>query len=245
MSDDTMRAPGERAQGEVVEVRDGRGRRRRDGVRAQTISVKRWAKRALEADRAEYPDEGQHAERPRTRAECPPPGEPCPWVSCKHHLYLDVNDRTGSIKLNFPDLEVWELPETCALRVADRDGATLEEIAALMNLTRERVRQLEGRALRRVHLAVFGKPAAYPEIVERAPPRPTQPTPDPVPAPVVLPEATDAQPEHRVTHALHLAGWRKVKVRKLAPSRWQSPDGRLVSQAVAYREAAALIGGGP
>ena len=239
MDGDAMRAPGERAQGDVVEVRDGSGR-----VRSKTISIKRLGIRALERGRVEYPDEGQHAERPRTRAECPPPGEPCPWVSCKHHLYLDVNDRTGSIKLNFPDLEVWELPETCALRVADRDGATLEEIAALMNLTRERVRQLEGRALRRVHLAVFGKPAAYPEIVERAPPRPTQPTPDPVPAPEAT-DATDAQPEHRVTHALHLAGWRKVKVRKLAPSRWQSPDGRLVSQAVAYREAAALIGGGP
>lgn len=239
MDGDAMRAPGERAQGEVVEVRDGSGR-----VRSKTISIKRLGIRALERGRVEYPDEGQHEERPRTRAECPPPGEPCPWVSCKHHLYLDVNDRTGSIKLNFPDLEVWELPETCALRVTDRDGATLEEIAALMNLTRERVRQLEGRALRRVHLAVFGKPAAYPEIVERAPPRPTQPTPDPVPAPEAT-DATDAQPEHRVTHALHLAGWRKVKVRKLAPSRWQSPDGRLVSQAVAYREAAALIGGGP
>jgi hypothetical protein len=35
---------------------------------------------------------------------------PVPLRECKHHLYLDVNDRTGSIKLNFPDLEVWEMP---------------------------------------------------------------------------------------------------------------------------------------
>jgi hypothetical protein len=68
-------------------------------------------------------------------------------VSCKHHLYLDVNERTGSIKVNFPDLEVWDLPETCALDIADRGGITLEEVGEIMNLTRERIRQLETRGL--------------------------------------------------------------------------------------------------
>jgi len=63
-------------------------------------------------------------------------------------LYLDVNERTGSIKLNFPDLEVWELPETCALDIADRGGITLEEVGEIMNLTRERIRQLETAASR-------------------------------------------------------------------------------------------------
>lgn len=117
------------------------------GRRTKTVSVKRLSKRDLLAGRDAYPDEGQHDARPRTRAECPPPGEACPWVSCKHHLYLDVNDRTGSIKLNYPDLEVWELPVSCALEVADRGGVTLEEVGEMMNLTRERVRQLETRAL--------------------------------------------------------------------------------------------------
>ena len=42
------------------------------------------------------------------------------FVSCKHHLYLDVNPATGSIKLNFPDKEIWELEHTCALDVAER-----------------------------------------------------------------------------------------------------------------------------
>jgi hypothetical protein len=72
---------------------------------------------------------------------------PCPFVSCKHHLYLDVSARTGAIKLNFPDLEVWEMTESCALDVADRAGATLEEVGAIMNLTRERIRQVEVKAL--------------------------------------------------------------------------------------------------
>ncbi|MDB5218595.1 MAG: DNA-binding protein AsgB, partial [Myxococcaceae bacterium] len=71
----------------------------------------------------------------------------CPFVSCKHHLYLDVSARTGAIKLNFPDLEVWEMTETCALDVADRGGTTLEEVGAIMNLTRERIRQVEVKGL--------------------------------------------------------------------------------------------------
>jgi hypothetical protein len=72
---------------------------------------------------------------------------PCPFVSCKHHLYLDVNPETGSIKLNFPDLEVWEMKETCSLDIADKSGITLEEVGEIMNLTRERIRQVEVRGL--------------------------------------------------------------------------------------------------
>ena len=60
---------------------------------------------------------------------------PCPFVSCSHHLYLDVNPETGAIKLNFPHLEVWEMAETCSLDVADRGGITLEEVGAILNLT--------------------------------------------------------------------------------------------------------------
>jgi len=68
-------------------------------------------------------------------------------VSCKHHLFIDVSPRTGAIKLNFPDLEVWDLGESCALDVADRGGTTLEDVGAIMNLTRERIRQVEVKAL--------------------------------------------------------------------------------------------------
>jgi hypothetical protein len=85
--------------------------------------------------------------RPRSRADCATGPRPCMFVSCKHHLYLDVNPSTGSIKLNFPDKEIWELSETCALDVADRGGITLEEVGSIMNLTRERIRQVETRGL--------------------------------------------------------------------------------------------------
>ncbi|HEY2509827.1 MAG TPA: sigma factor-like helix-turn-helix DNA-binding protein [Polyangiaceae bacterium] len=130
-----------------------RSRRKRE-VRARTISVKRMTKRELELGRLLYPmPEG--VERPKTRADCLNAAQggrarPCPFVSCKHHLYLDVSAKTGAIKLNFPDLEVWEMNETCALDVADRGGTTLEEVGAIVNLTRERIRQVEVRALAKI-----------------------------------------------------------------------------------------------
>jgi hypothetical protein len=95
--------------------------------------------------------------RPKTRADCATAARPCLFVSCKHHLYLDVNPETGSVKLNFPDKEIWELAETCALDVADRGGITLEEVGSIMNLTRERIRQVETRGLLKLRAATEGK----------------------------------------------------------------------------------------
>ena len=89
--------------------------------------------------------------RPRSRADCANGPRPCMFISCKHHLYLDINPSTGSIKLNFPEREVWELTETCALDIADRGGITLEEVGEVMNLTRERIRQLETRGLKKLN----------------------------------------------------------------------------------------------
>jgi hypothetical protein len=91
--------------------------------------------------------------RPRKRAECINGPRPCLFVSCKHNLYLDVNPETGSIKLNFPDKEIWELEHTCALDVAEKGGITLEEVGAIMNLTRERIRQVETRGLAKLREA--------------------------------------------------------------------------------------------
>lgn len=50
---------------------------------------------------------------PATRGECLSfrAGNPCPFVSCRHHLYLDVNPESGAIKVNFPGLERMELAE--------------------------------------------------------------------------------------------------------------------------------------
>lgn len=126
-------------------TREQRRSRRKREVRARTISVKRMTKRELEIGRMLYPEDDY--EKPKTRLDCSDAPRPCPFVSCKHHLFLDVSARTGAIKLNFPDLEVWEMNESCALDVADRGGTTLEDVGAIMNLTRERIRQVEVKAL--------------------------------------------------------------------------------------------------
>src|SRR5580765_7260786 len=136
VSDDTVeletdgqlaRAPAESGDDAEPVTREQRRSRRKREIRARTISVKRMTKRELEIGRLLYPDvEG--VERPVMREDCQGGERPCPFVSCKHHLYLDVSARTGAIKLNFPDLEVWEMTETCALDVADRGGTTLEEV---------------------------------------------------------------------------------------------------------------------
>lgn len=95
--------------------------------------------------------------RPRTRGDCAAGPRPCPWVSCRHHLYLDVTK--DQIRFPFPQLEVWELAETCSLDVAEHGGEArsgmgpgrlLEEVGAVMNITRERVRQLEVKAKKKM-----------------------------------------------------------------------------------------------
>lgn len=147
-------------------TREQRRSRRKRAVRARTISVKRMTKRELELGRVLYPDvEG--VERPRRREDCVGGERPCPFVSCKHHLFLDVSARTGAIKLNFPDLEVWDMNETCAIDVADRGGTTLEEVGAIMNLTRERIRQVEVKGLAK--LQALGEMSSLREYVDEGP----------------------------------------------------------------------------
>ena len=130
-------------------TREQRRSRRKRAVRARTISVKRLSKKDLA--RAREPVDGAlFMDRPVERSKCVNGPRPCPYVGCRYHLYLDVSRRTGSIKLNFPDLEVWELAVSCALDVADDGAATLEDVGAIMNVTRERIRQLEIDALARL-----------------------------------------------------------------------------------------------
>lgn len=121
-------------------------------VRAKTLSIKRLSKRDQELARLTSPDTSERM-LPMTRGECPDV-RPCPHVTCKHHLAFDVNPKTGSIKTNFPHIEVDELVESCTLDVADAGGLTLEGVAEAMNLTRERVRQIEAKAQAKVAAAL-------------------------------------------------------------------------------------------
>jgi len=120
-------------------------------ARAKTIAMKRLTKEELRIGALLYPERSYW--RPQNRGECANVSRPCPYVSCKYHLYIDVNPTTGSIKINFPDLEVWELGNSCALDVATQGGITLEEVGEILNLTRERIRQVEVRGLMKLREA--------------------------------------------------------------------------------------------
>ena len=136
----------------VPEVsRKVRRRTKRTRPRSRTIAMKRMTRAELRIGAEMYPPV-LDIERPKTRADCSQEARPCPWVACKHNLYLDINPETGSIKINFPDLEPWEMKSSCALDVADAGALTLEEIGLITNLTRERIRQVEVRGLLKLKL---------------------------------------------------------------------------------------------
>ncbi len=143
-----------------VEGEGNRGRRRSRTMSRKEIARDLRRQRALGIVEPELQAIAEEIDRlrPRSRAECVNGARPCMYVSCKHHLYLDVNPSTGSIKLNFPDKEIWELDETCALDVADRGGITLEEVGSIMNLTRERIRQVETRGLLKLRAMTEDEP---------------------------------------------------------------------------------------
>ena len=107
--------------------------------------------------------------RPRTRADCVRGPRPCPWISCRHHLaeprinergrlYLNVLSDSLGVDADAATVDAFidaasdallDMAETCALDVveADPDGVTLEVTGGALAVTRERCRQLEGKAL--------------------------------------------------------------------------------------------------
>jgi hypothetical protein len=144
-------------EGDVVEPdespRWSRASARRQGIPPKkTIAVRRITQLELKQGRDELQALGadEPYDRPKTRGDCARVPRPCPYVACKHSLYLDVSE-TGSIILNFPHLEPGQMPvhQSCALDLADRGAMTLEDIAVVTNLTRERIRQVEMKALTR------------------------------------------------------------------------------------------------
>jgi hypothetical protein len=137
--------PEDEAESQVYFTRDQKRSRRKRAVRPKTINTSRFPKSALEVGRLLQPE--LQVQRPKTRQDCAEVPRSCPFVSCRYHLYLDVSPRTGSIKLNFPDLEVWEMKRPCALDVAEEGPLGAEELGDVMNLTRERIRQVQERGL--------------------------------------------------------------------------------------------------
>lgn len=137
------------------------------GLKPRSIAKKRLSRKEMEEGKALLPD--MDFRRPKSRADCRDGIRPCPFVGCRYHLYLDIHVHTGTMKLNFPGLELWEMPFTCALDVAEMGGRTLEEVGQILNMTRERVRQLEFSALRKIRKEIErldGNEVADDEAVE-------------------------------------------------------------------------------
>jgi hypothetical protein len=119
--------------------------RRRLRVLPTTLTPSQLA--AKSTDRLERLPRG--VSRPRTRGDCIDGPRPCPWVSCRHHLYLDVVDG-GAIRLNFPNVDPGEMAESCSLDVADREAAPVDAVAVLVNTTEQGVLDTQRKAFARL-----------------------------------------------------------------------------------------------
>jgi len=93
-------------------------------------------------------EECRTVRRPRTRADCDRCPRPCPFVGCRYNLFLTVT-RIGSIEFVFPcDTPEQRPPEqSCALDCAEQGPLTLDQVGTLLNVSRERARQIEEAAL--------------------------------------------------------------------------------------------------
>ena len=122
---------------------------KRKGARPKNLLPKRLTKE--EKKMHSILEEWMTEDAPQSRAECKYGIRPCPYVRCRYHLYLNVKPN-GSLDRNFLG-EPWEIRESCALDVAEQGGHTLEQVGQYMNLTRERVRQIESEALAKLAAA--------------------------------------------------------------------------------------------
>lgn len=117
-----------------------------------------------------HPQHPRHEDAPQTRAECPPMqpdgSRPCPWVGCRHHLFLELLRPGGHgskkifINPNMSEEELQLEPRPCSLDIAEQgpwiktshhnnnpEHMTLDGLSSLLGVSRERVRQIERDAL--------------------------------------------------------------------------------------------------
>lgn len=87
--------------------------------------------------------------RPKTRADCVNVPRPCPFVSCRYNLYLDVSDNGRRIRINFKG-EPDEMPVSCALDLAEDGPRGLIDVGQLIGTSKERARQVEEVAMEKL-----------------------------------------------------------------------------------------------
>lgn len=95
---------------------------------------------------------------PATRAECKDAPRPCPFVSCRYHLFLDIASDGRLFMTTDADehdessieRELYQMAETCALDVADGGSAQQDEVAVVLGITRRHVDDIEQTAKRKL-----------------------------------------------------------------------------------------------
>lgn len=132
------------------------------GRRGKLTRAEKWDTRANEW--GIIADGISPAFRPEKFSDCR--RGPCPYVSCKFHLYLDVDPITGAIKINHPGKEPGDLKKPCALRFSRKVKKTGEEtsrrtVAKALNLTSERIRQTEEGAIKKLKVLLDDDPVAH------------------------------------------------------------------------------------
>jgi hypothetical protein len=87
-----------------------------------------------------------------SRKDCIGGPRPCPLVGCPFNNYLEVSPTTGHIRIAHGEREPEDMPpdESCCLDMADHGPQTLEHVGAVLGLTRERIRQIEMGALKKI-----------------------------------------------------------------------------------------------
>lgn len=83
---------------------------------------------------------------PATRGDCADGPRPCPMVRCRYHLALEATE-AGTIRLRYPEREVWEMEHTCLLDLADQGPREIREIAQILGVTEQSVGQILASAM--------------------------------------------------------------------------------------------------
>lgn len=100
---------------------------------------------------------------PSARADCEDGPRPCPWVRCRHHLAIDrISIREARKKVPEPRVrmarchreELEDMVETCSLDVAERGALERNDVAKILGVNREWIRQIEESAILKLQLAL-------------------------------------------------------------------------------------------
>lgn len=136
----------------------GRGTTRSKSIGVRRLTV--FEQRTLASDVADLERAGIYDARPRVFGDCPPVDEPCGFVSCRHHLGLDIDEGSGAVKITHPVADTH--PERAHLlrqltpveaelfRLFEHEGLSIAEASGRMDLPERRlakVRDLTRRKL--------------------------------------------------------------------------------------------------